>query len=102
MVFTFFFSVRIRHTSCALVTVVQTCALPILTEPPSFDVRVQASEGGRNHKWAYQSYEGRTTITPEAAKAGGIKIETAGAATVSELIDKIGREAWRERGCQDV
>src|SRR3546814_5445408 len=27
--FTFFFSSRRRHTSCALVTVVQTCALPI-------------------------------------------------------------------------
>src|SRR3546814_1049583 len=27
----FFFSSRRRHTSCALVTVVQTCALPICT-----------------------------------------------------------------------
>src|SRR3546814_7271858 len=26
----FFFSIRIRHTCCALVTVVQTCALPFL------------------------------------------------------------------------
>src|SRR3546814_5009668 len=34
----FFFSSRRRHTSCALVTGVQTCALPILPaqgEPPS-------------------------------------------------------------------
>src|SRR3546814_4516668 len=29
--FVFFFSSRRRHTSCALVTGVQTCALPILT-----------------------------------------------------------------------
>src|SRR3546814_20676257 len=28
----FFFSSRIRHTSCALVTGVQTCALPIYRE----------------------------------------------------------------------
>src|SRR3546814_6361515 len=28
-----FFSSRIRHTSCALVTGVQTCALPIFLEP---------------------------------------------------------------------
>src|SRR3546814_1231369 len=28
--YVFFFSSRIRHTSCALVTGVQTCALPIL------------------------------------------------------------------------
>src|SRR3546814_8895766 len=29
----FFFSSRRRHTRCALVTGVQTCALPILTKP---------------------------------------------------------------------
>src|SRR3546814_8897701 len=29
----FFFSSRRRHTSCSLVTVVQTCALPICTPP---------------------------------------------------------------------
>src|SRR3546814_4566158 len=29
----FFFSSRRRHTRCALVTGVQTCALPILSEP---------------------------------------------------------------------
>src|SRR3546814_4989227 len=33
----FFFSSRIRHTSCALVTGVQTCALPILAEPEVAD-----------------------------------------------------------------
>lgn len=74
----------------------------VVTEPHSFDVRVQASEGGRNHKWAYQSYEGRTTITPEAAKAGGIKIETAGAATVSELIDMGGRVEVTPEGRAEV
>src|SRR3546814_7756922 len=31
----FFFSSRRRHTSCALVTGVQTCALPILSPPRS-------------------------------------------------------------------
>src|SRR3546814_7214179 len=30
-IFIFFFSSRIRHTRCALVTGVQTCALPICT-----------------------------------------------------------------------
>src|SRR3546814_4824994 len=33
----FFFSSRRRHTICALVTGVQTCALPILTEHPGVD-----------------------------------------------------------------
>src|SRR3546814_11092210 len=33
--FFFFFSSRRRHTRCALVTGVQTCALPISAPPPS-------------------------------------------------------------------
>src|SRR3546814_1031184 len=33
--FFFFFSSRRRHTRCALVTGVQTCALPISTDPCS-------------------------------------------------------------------
>src|SRR3546814_2680980 len=33
MMLFFFFSSRRRHTRCALVTGVQTCALPILDEP---------------------------------------------------------------------
>src|SRR3546814_10375435 len=33
--FLFFFSSRRRHTRCALVTGVQTCALPISTDNPS-------------------------------------------------------------------
>src|SRR3546814_3731812 len=35
MSFFFFFSSRRRHTRCALVTGVQTCALPISTDPKS-------------------------------------------------------------------
>src|SRR3546814_5530320 len=35
IIFFFFFSSRRRHTSCALVTGVQTCALPIYERAPS-------------------------------------------------------------------
>src|SRR3546814_7038839 len=46
----FFFSSRGRHTSCALVTGVQTCALPISPMPGSRDDRpvivVDAGHGG--------------------------------------------------------
>src|SRR3546814_10818003 len=38
-VFVFFFSSRRRHTSCALVTGVQTCALPISARPVKCDPR---------------------------------------------------------------
>src|SRR3546814_2387125 len=36
----FFFSSRRRHTRCALVTGVQTCALPILIFPRSPELRI--------------------------------------------------------------
>src|SRR3546814_826945 len=49
--FFFFFSSRRRHTRCALVTGVQTCALPILTGHRAgdhHDVRLDgAANGGR-------------------------------------------------------
>lgn len=74
----------------------------VVTEPHSFDVRVAASTSGRSHKWAYQSYEGRTVIAPEAVKAGGVKVEAAGPATVSDLIDMGGRIEITPEGKADV
>ena len=62
-----------------------------VTEPHSFDVSVVAREGGRRHAWQYASYEGRTTITAEAARAAGIEIERAGPANLSETIELVGR-----------
>src|SRR3546814_6790008 len=49
----FFFSSRRRHTSCALVTGVQTCALPILTTGLIKRLE-EAGEGSREldaHVW---------------------------------------------------
>src|SRR3546814_1662135 len=37
LIYLFFFSSRRRHTRCALVTGVQTCALPILSGHPHFE-----------------------------------------------------------------
>lgn len=74
----------------------------VVTEPHSFDVRVAASEGGKNHKWSYQSYEGRTVIDAAAARAGGIKTEAAGPATVSDLVDMGGRIEITPEGKADV
>ena len=74
----------------------------VVTEPHSFDVRVAASEGGRHHKWSYPSYEGRTVIAPDAAKAGGVTVEAAGPATISDLIDMGGRIEITPEGKADV
>ncbi len=71
-------------------------------EPHSFDVTVRAVEGGRTHDWSYAAYEGRTTISAEAARAGGIKSERAGPATIAELIDMAGRIEITPEGKADV
>ncbi|MDP3745652.1 MAG: efflux RND transporter periplasmic adaptor subunit [Phenylobacterium sp.] len=63
----------------------------VVREPHSFDVKVRATDRGRAHQWAYASYEGRTTITAQAARAGGVKTETAGPVVMAELADMAGR-----------
>lgn len=62
-----------------------------IVEPHSFDVKVIAERGGKTHRWEYDSYEGRTTLTPEAVKNSGIVIETAGAAKIKTTIKVNGR-----------
>ena len=54
-------------------------------EPHSFDVEVVAVENGKRHRWTYASPAGRTRIAAAAAKSGGVVIETAGPATISEM-----------------
>lgn len=62
----------------------------VVTEPHSFDVAVVASHAGKRHSWRYESYEGRTSITAEAAREAGIEIEEAGPATFDQTIDLTG------------
>ena len=37
-----------------------------IVEPHSFDVKVVAERDGKTSRWEYDSYEGRTTMSPEA------------------------------------
>lgn len=55
-------------------------------EPHSFDVTVSATHDGKSHSWTYSSYEGRTSISKEAAEAAGIAIERAGPTAIEESI----------------
>src|SRR3546814_6073391 len=87
----FFFSSRRRHTRCALVTGVQTCALPIL--------------GGRNGV-------GKSTLlrllTGELSPASGSIAVDGSIAMLRQTVqvaaheNKIGRASCRERVCQYV
>src|SRR3546814_1776235 len=74
--FFFFFSSRRRHTRCALVTGVQTCALPISLAPREG----MAAEKGRGDK-------ARSTISDAIA---------------ARKAEQIGRASCRERVCQYV
>jgi cobalt-zinc-cadmium efflux system membrane fusion protein len=74
----------------------------VLVEPHSFDVVVVAREGGRNHRWAYQSYEGRVTIADAAARAAGITTETVGPQQVGDTVEIIGRVELDPAASADV
>ena len=62
----------------------------VVEEPHSFDVEVVAVENNKRHVWKYASPEGRTKITSDAAKQGGIEIEAVGTATIGEARELYG------------
>lgn len=63
----------------------------VVSEPHSFDVEVNAARGGDRSTWTYQSYEGRTVISADAARAGGVTTARAGSAVLGESLPLSGR-----------
>ncbi len=61
-----------------------------VTEPHSFDVTVNATHAGTQHKWAFESHEGRTTIAAAVAADAGIKIEVAGPTLIRDTVRLMG------------
>src|SRR3546814_8689654 len=100
----FFFSSRRRHTSCALVTGVQTCALPIsrLVEtmrraPEAPRVRVQPLPWSAAHQKLLTGFAGGSL--PAIGQVGNSWI--AEMATIG-AIAQIGSASCRERVCPYV
>src|SRR3546814_1841451 len=94
--FLFFFSSRRRHTRCALVTGVQTCALPILE-----------LAGYLSHEWKPTQrlnviYGLRLTNFILLGPGTFYTYDGDGDVTGSEVHGKIGRASCRERVCQYV
>src|SRR3546814_8190295 len=79
--YVFFFSSRRRHTRCALVTGVQTCALPICATGFGGE-GVVAQPGG---------------VARQPGRERGF-----GLAALARVIEQIGRASCRERVCQYV
>ena len=74
----------------------------IVSEPHSFDVEVTALHAGKRSGWTYASYEGRTIISADAARAGGVTIEKAGAAVLGESLPLTGRVEIKPEGLAEV
>src|SRR3546814_1936841 len=105
----FFFSSRRRHTRCALVTGVQTCALPIYFEslkelgvdPLVHDLRLVEDNwesptlGVWGLGWEVWLNGMEITQFTYFQQAGGLECRPV-------LGEKIGRASCRERGCQYV
>lgn len=60
-------------------------------EPHSFSVVVTATEGAKTHRWAYDSFEGRTSIPAKTSEIAGIKTEVAGPAIIADTLSLTGR-----------
>jgi membrane fusion protein, heavy metal efflux system len=74
----------------------------VVEEPHSFDVEVVAVENGKRHVWTYASPEGRTTITADAAKAGGIEILTASSRTIGDARELFGTVQLATTGRSEI
>ena len=59
----------------------------VVTEPHSFDVTVTAHQSGKEYRWHYESYEGRTRIEPGAAQSMGIEVAQATSGLIRETIE---------------
>ncbi|MCY3731409.1 MAG: efflux RND transporter periplasmic adaptor subunit [Rhodospirillaceae bacterium] len=62
----------------------------VVYEPHSFVVTIDAGYRGQLYQWEYESFEGRTRISPEMARAFGIQTEVAGPAVIEETIPVYG------------
>src|SRR3546814_6594574 len=90
--FIFFFSSRRRHTRCALVTGVQTCALPIFYD----------KDRDGHYNLISALHKAMRGSDPQASLYWLARMLVAGEEPLYVLRRKIGRASCRERVCQYV
>src|SRR3546814_4648293 len=97
----FFFSSRRRHTRCALVTGVQTCALPISKD--GMLKRLQDSEDSYVEDWSVRVFESRSPAVSIANEnTYSDRPLYSEPAYGYHYVVEIGRASCRERVCQYV
>ncbi len=59
----------------------------VIEEPHSFDVRISATRGGRQHAWSYSQIEGKVQLGPDQVKSAGIVINTVGPRRMQTMVE---------------
>src|SRR3546814_1865171 len=98
----FFFSSRRRHTRCALVTGVQTCALPI--SPPSIQLLLRAPPQALTFRATFYPPLAQISIPtlPRLLHDGDLVLLSGDELPRQLRGQEIGRASCRERVCQYV
>jgi cobalt-zinc-cadmium efflux system membrane fusion protein len=60
-------------------------------EPHSFEISIEAEVDGVRQAWSFEQFEGRTRIDPGMAASLGVASESAGPATLAEVVTVYGR-----------
>src|SRR3546814_8598431 len=102
----FFFSSRRRHTRCALVTGVQTCALPIsylhlAPDPEQTKALIKSGCIAIAYETVTNARGGLPLLAPMSEVAGRMSVQV-GAHCLEKEPGEIGSASWRERVCQSV
>lgn len=71
-------------------------------ESHSFDVTVTARHAGKEHRWTYESHEGRVRIPADVAAASKLVTEVAGPARLSETLILYGQIATNAEHQREV
>src|SRR3546814_7800859 len=99
VLFFFFFSSRRRHTRCALVTGVQTCALPICAGIPIIIANARLSERSLT---GYGPVRGLARMAVRCAQTVAAQSQMDADRLIALGARQIGRASCGERVCQYV
>ncbi|MCH8933848.1 MAG: efflux RND transporter periplasmic adaptor subunit [Nitrospinae bacterium] len=67
-----------------------------VTEPHSFEVKINAEWQGKSHQWQYSQIEARAEISEEAAKNAGIETTRVGPAEIHQVVQLNGEIGLHE------